>query len=385
MQVAEKAKKAMKGEAGDNGNGQKNQVPKTLVHFNSSQILNLLERYKPQISQALPGHLKAERVIQLATTVISTNPDLKQCTPQSLIGGIMQASLLGLSLIPQFGECFLIPYENKKMGFIEAQFMIGYKGYIKMMRNTGLVQSVDAQVVRAKDEFKYELGLHRDIIHRRNDSEDEGEMTHAYAIVWYKDGGYDFRVLNRRQVMARKACSKAANSKYSPWNNPDQEEKMWQKSAIRDLWTFVPMSDERYLIGALTDENVITPDMFSMNGTGVKLDRIEEAQVVEEKPEEKKSERKTKKARSKSASVGRKAKDEPKPEEKSETESKEQELKSSDEFLNKALDYKTLIDDRNLSLGIPPILKKHNVESLEKVPPEKEQEVLEALKKLATG
>ena len=59
---------------------------------------SFLEKLKPQMALALPKHLNADRMTRLALTAFSTNPDLQNCTPQSLASSIMLASQLGLEI-----------------------------------------------------------------------------------------------------------------------------------------------------------------------------------------------------------------------------------------------------------------------------------------------
>ena len=55
-----------------------------------------LEKFKPQLSLALPKHMNADRMARLALTAFSTTPALQQCTPQSIAASIMVAGQLGL-------------------------------------------------------------------------------------------------------------------------------------------------------------------------------------------------------------------------------------------------------------------------------------------------
>ena len=56
------------------------QVPVTMAGMKSSSVADIFSMYKEQITRAIPKHLTADRVIQLATTMVSRNPDLAQCT-----------------------------------------------------------------------------------------------------------------------------------------------------------------------------------------------------------------------------------------------------------------------------------------------------------------
>lgn len=280
--AAQKAKEALAG----NGREPNAKVPATFAHSNSQAIGEFLTLYKAQISQAIPKHLTAERVIQLATTVVAANPRLKECTPASIIGAVMQASILGLDITPQFGQCHLIPRNNKKTGKLEATFQVGYKGYIQLIRRTGEVSTVYAYVVRQNDFFEYELGLDPKLRHTPA-TENRGEMTHAYAVIRFKDGGFLFEILNRADVMRARAKSEAANSKdyakYSPWNT-EEEESMWRKTAIRRIQNYAPLSAE-FQKAVVSDDAVINVDMFNQKTKELDISQIPPAEFADDHPE----------------------------------------------------------------------------------------------------
>ena len=60
----------------------------------AADVMTIFEAYRPMIQRALPAHLTPERMIQWATTLVAASPKLKECTPASLIGAMMQSSIL---------------------------------------------------------------------------------------------------------------------------------------------------------------------------------------------------------------------------------------------------------------------------------------------------
>ena len=236
--------------------------PQTMIHLNSEGIRKELDTYRIQVAQLLPPGVDAIRCLQLATSVIANDPKLKNCTTRSLIGCVMQASILGLDLSTQLGHAYIVPFWNSDISAYEAQFMIGYKGYINMMVASGKVLQVFAYVVRKSDLFRVVLGDNPKIDHEPYMSGERGEVTHAYAVAVFKDGGRQFEYLSFEQIMDAKKASKAGDSKYSPWNGSESDkEMMYRKSAIRKMQHFIPLTKEAKA-AFQSDERVITPDMF---------------------------------------------------------------------------------------------------------------------------
>ncbi len=103
-----------------------NKTPNPKMNKNKgySTIQTLLTQMTPEIKKALPKHVSAERIARIAFTEIRKNPQLLDCSQASLLGAIMTAAQLGLEPGPT-GQCYLIPYRNKKLGTVECQFQLG--------------------------------------------------------------------------------------------------------------------------------------------------------------------------------------------------------------------------------------------------------------------
>lgn len=201
-------------------------------------IAAYLEKMKPEFEKALPGHITADRMARVALTTIRTNPKLLECSVPSLMGAVVQAAQLGLEpgLI---GHCYLIPFRNNKTNQTEVQFIIGYKGMIDLARRSGQIENIYAHAVYEKDTFEYELGLNPKLIHKPSTGR-RGEIKYVYAVAHFKDGGYQFEVMDIEEIERRKKRSKSANN--GPWVS-DYEE-MAKKTVIRHMWKYLPISIE---------------------------------------------------------------------------------------------------------------------------------------------
>jgi len=192
-----------------------------------------------QLRMALPRHLNPERMIRVAVTAIQKTPKLMECSQQSLIACIVEASQLGLEPDGVIGHAYLVPYKNKNTGRMEAQLMAGYKGLIELARRSGKVGAINAEIVYEGDEFRVVKGLNPDLIHVPN-WQDPGEMIAAYATAKLKDGDVQFCVMPRHEIDKHRARSKAKD--YGPWVT--DYEWMAKKTAIRQLCKLLPCSIE---------------------------------------------------------------------------------------------------------------------------------------------
>lgn len=205
------------------------------------------ENFQNALRATLPKHLSAERLIRVVLSSMQNSPEILKCIPESIILSILRAASMGLE--PDggpLGQGYLVPFWNSKRNCKECQFIAGYRGLIKLARNSGEVADVTAEVVYDKDEFKYSLGLDPTLIHNRNDiASDPGPLKYVYAIARFRDGQKKFVVMNRREMEQIKDSSASRNKKgelVGPW--VDWEAEMWKKSAVRRLAKLLPLSVE---------------------------------------------------------------------------------------------------------------------------------------------
>lgn len=193
------------------------------------------------INKLIPKHLNAERMIHLALQ-LSRKPELANCTPASFVGVFMESAKLGLELDSR-GLAYAVPFMNRKVNppRREAQFLVGYKGLIKLATNSGKVRNIFAHEVRQHDEFDYGYGATPFLHHKPLKSGDRGEVTHVYAVGRFSDGEYHFEVMTIEEVYEiRDKFSKAKES--GPWIENPRE--MCLKTVCRRLCKFLPASPE---------------------------------------------------------------------------------------------------------------------------------------------
>jgi recombination protein RecT len=201
-------------------------------------VSDFLNDMKPQIKNALPTHLKPERFFRIALTLWNNpaNDKLRACEPMSFIAALMTGLQLGLEPNTPLGQAYLIPYG----GYV--QFQLGYRGMLALAYRTNEYEAIYAESVYPDDDFSYELGLNKKLIHRPSD-DPEGEPKGYYAVYRLKNGGYDFTYWSRMRVERHmKKYSKSYKSNDSAWVTAF--DAMAKKTVLKQLLKTAPLSVE---------------------------------------------------------------------------------------------------------------------------------------------
>jgi recombination protein RecT len=200
-------------------------------------------KIKQQMALALPKHMNPDRLARIALTEVRKVPALGKCDQASFLGAIMQCAQLGLEPGGALGHAYLLPFENRKKGITEVQFIVGYRGMLDLARRSGQIQSIEARAVYSGDQFHVSLGLNPDLQHVPDwESPDRGpaQLRFVYAVAKLKDGGTQFEVMSRADIERVRAQSKAGQS--GPWVTHFEE--MAKKTVIRRLFKYLPVSIE---------------------------------------------------------------------------------------------------------------------------------------------
>lgn len=222
------------------------------------EFRHLLKENWGKIAAVMPSAMSEERMFQLAVSAYNSEPKLAQCSSVSLLSCVMKCAALGLepSAVDGLGRAYILPFKNRKTGRMEATFILGYKGMIDLARRSGEIADISARAVYEGDVFEYSYGLDETLRHVPSQEPKTGrELTHAYCVAKFKDGGHYFNVLTAEDIEAARKSSQAGSSKYSPWST--HYESMAVKTAVRRAFPYLPVSVEAQSAAA-SDET--TPD-----------------------------------------------------------------------------------------------------------------------------
>lgn len=102
---------------------------------------------KNQINSIIGGK-NGPRFISSIVSAVQTNPTLQECSNQSILSAALLGESLNLSPSPQLGQFYMVPYDNRKLGVKEAQFQLGYKGYIQLAIRSGQYKKLNVLAIK---------------------------------------------------------------------------------------------------------------------------------------------------------------------------------------------------------------------------------------------
>lgn len=109
---------------------------------------------KNEINKVLGGQA-GTRFISSIISAVQATPALAECTNSSILTAALQGEALKLSPSPQLGQFYLVPYDNKKRGVKEAQFQLGYKGYIQLAKRSGVYRKINVISIKEGELVSY--------------------------------------------------------------------------------------------------------------------------------------------------------------------------------------------------------------------------------------
>lgn len=104
--------------------------------------------YQSLINNTLKDPKRAQRFVASITSAVATNPALQECDPATILSGALLGESLGLSPSPQLGQYYLVPFNNTKKGCKDAQFQLGYKGYVQLALRSGYYKHLNVLSVK---------------------------------------------------------------------------------------------------------------------------------------------------------------------------------------------------------------------------------------------
>ncbi len=183
----------------------------------------------------LPAGMNEQRVARIAMECFREIPKLGNCSPQSLIGGILASAQIGLKLGKAAGGyCYLIPFKG------EATLVIGVPGRIQLAYQSGFIKAARCGV--AYDDQQFEIdeisGTTKLSMKDPERNYDNEKAAWFWAVAETSAGGTVVDYMNRPTIESRRQKLQSRNS--PAWR--DWFDEMGMNMVFRHLLKRVPKS-----------------------------------------------------------------------------------------------------------------------------------------------
>lgn len=184
------------------------------------------ENVKARFQQLLGK--KSQGFISSVLQIVNGNNLLSKADPSTVLNAASTAAILDLPINKNLGYAWIVPYKG------QAQFQMGWKGYVQLALRTGQYKKINVTEVY-ENQFKSfnrlteELDADFLIVGK--------EKVVGYAAYFELSNGMSkMTYWSKEEVIKHaKKYSQAYGSKYSPWSDKDQFDAMAKKTVLKNM------------------------------------------------------------------------------------------------------------------------------------------------------
>ncbi len=209
-------------------------------------------RFEEILGKKAPGFISS--VLSVAKSPVLIGSD-----PQTIMSAAVVAATLDLPINPNLGFAYIVPYNDKNAGK-QAQFQMGYKGFIQLAMRTGQYKTINATDVREGEIVNENLMSGEIEFKKLPSAEREKAKVIGYAAYFRLLNGFEKTLYMTKEevdahgkkysmtykrgfglwatafdAMAKKTVLKLLLSKYGPLSIEMQMAQTFDQSVIRNL------------------------------------------------------------------------------------------------------------------------------------------------------
>lgn len=246
----------------------------------AEQQLTIKEYLAAPAVQKRVEEMLNERASQFTTSVLSlagSDAKLMVAEPRSLFNACLMAASLNLPINKNLGFAHIIPYKNNKKGITEAQFQMGWKGFVQLAQRTGQYQTINAVVV-------YDGQLVREDRLRGNKYDWDAKKSDdviGYVSVFTLNNGFEHEIYMSRPEMEAHA------KRYSQAYRYDLEKKIKSSPWSTDfdtmgLKTVNKLNLSKYGPLSIDMEKALVNDQAILRGDDAKPEYIDGTDLLDD-------------------------------------------------------------------------------------------------------
>jgi recombination protein RecT len=221
---------------------------------NNVRYRQLLNQYQADIAKLLPAGVPVQTFMRTCLNAWVRTYNIPNCTGISILNAIAIAAQLGLCCNGVGNEGWLVAFRSQYLpdGWLEATFIPGYSGLIRLCYQSQAVVSIKGECVRQGDHFTWNGGSDGFVEHwwDLGAKRDALPIVGAWALAEMRDAKERIVVVMDKDAID--ALRTTDNDPYSlMWSKfPDTG---YRKTALRRLAKLLPKSPQLALAMTLED------------------------------------------------------------------------------------------------------------------------------------
>jgi recombination protein RecT len=226
-------------------------------------------------------HKRAGQFTNSLLSLVNASPQIAECKPITVVTAALKAAAMDLPIDQNLGFAHIIPYKNH--GVYEAQFQMGWKGFVQLAQRSGtfkLINTTDVRdgEVKSRDRMTGEM-----VFDWTADDAARGKKNIIGYLAYFEllNGFEKSLYMTKTEVEAhanrysQAYRSKGKSSFKSPWES--DFDMMAQKTVLKQLLSkYAPLSTE--MQEAITSDQSVEDDQgarYIDNDGGLDEDVIE--------------------------------------------------------------------------------------------------------------
>lgn len=171
---------------------------------------------------------KSQGFISSLLQVVNNNSLLKKASPSSVLNAAVTAATLDLPVNQNLGFSWVVPYKG------EAQFQMGWKGYVQLALRTGQYERINVTEVYANQYQSFDRMTEELTADFSLDGDGEGEIV-GYAAYFKLINGFEKTVYWTKYSIIEhaKKYSQSYNKTTSAWKT--QFDQMAKKTVLKNM------------------------------------------------------------------------------------------------------------------------------------------------------
>lgn len=219
---------------------------------------------KNQINSVIGGK-DGTKFMASVVSAVNNNPQLSECTNQSILSAALLGQSLNLSPSPQLGQYYMVPFNDKNKGKV-AQFQLGYKGYIQLAIRSGQYKKLNVLAIKEGELINFDPlneDIEVDLI--ANEEERENAPTIGYYAMFEYVNGF------KKAMYWSRAKMEAHALKYSKGYQAKKGYTFWEKDFDGMAYkTMLRQLISKWGIMSIEMASAIDSDMAVINPDGTK-------------------------------------------------------------------------------------------------------------------